>query len=96
MTESIEQACPFCGSAAWFFYEDYANRKHFFCDDCTEFELSRYAENICAGASDDWRSTNAKAAKNAPAGSFYRLTRPTSERTDKSADLVGIYVKHKP
>lgn len=92
-----QQPCPFCGSLSRFHYVDYENRKHFFCEKCTEFEISRYAENIAASSTPEWREANSAAARQAPADSFYQLTRPNSQQTAAStAELVGVYVKRAP
>lgn len=97
MTKPINQECPLCGMPAHYFPEDYENRKHFFCDNCTEFELSRYAEEVIAKSAGTWQAAASKAAREAPTGTFYRLTRPLSDQTGipMTADLVGSYVKRK-
>lgn len=86
-----------CGAPARFYPEDYENRKHFFCNHCTEFELSRYAEEVITKSEGIWQAAASKAAREAPPGTFYRLTRPLSHQIGipTTADLVGSYVKRK-
>ena len=93
MSTEQKQACPFCSTPARFFYRDYENRKHFFCDVCTEFEVSKSAEKAVAGGSSEWRAQNSAAAKNAPSGSFYQLTRPMADHANTTEEYVGVYIK---
>jgi len=91
MSSCVTQACPFCAQPARFHFADYENRKHFFCETCTEFEISRYAENVASTASAEWKSSNSTAAQKAPKGSYYRLMRPATPQP--GVELEGIYVK---
>ena len=95
MSKAINQDCPLCGRPAHFFFRDYENRKHFFCDHCTEFELSRYAEDVILKSAGTWQAEASKAARNAPAGEYYCLTKPTGDilPINTNSDLVGRYVK---
>lgn len=97
MTEAINETCPLCGTMAHYFPEDYDNRKHFFCPQCTEFELSRFAEDVILKSPGTLRAETSEAARNAPEGTYYCLTKPTSGMVPMPAntDLVGRYVKRR-
>lgn len=95
MSNAIDQDCPLCGRPAHYFSKDYDNRKHFFCGHCTEFELSRYAEDCLLKSAGPWQEAASQEARNAPEGTYYCLTRPTGDilPIDANAELVGRYVK---
>jgi predicted RNA-binding Zn-ribbon protein involved in translation (DUF1610 family) len=61
MTE--KQDCPLCQTAAEFQFADGQKRKHFFCPECTEFQISLGAEKRIRRAPSSWRAAASAKAK---------------------------------
>jgi hypothetical protein len=63
MRETQKQNCPLCEKPAEFEFRDHRNRKHFWCNTCVEFQISRSAENRLASSVAEWRSQYSEKAK---------------------------------
>ena len=49
------QNCVLCQRPAEFRWADYRERKHFFCDHCTEYQITDTAERKLSSAPEEWR-----------------------------------------
>ena len=89
-----DHRCPLCQNAAKFKYADFENRKHFLCDNCTEFQISTRAEKRLAESIPEWRSQYSEMAKRAKDDHVLVITLPTEPKHEGVANpaLVGNYV----
>jgi hypothetical protein len=90
------QDCPLCQRPAHFIFVDYENRKYFRCDRCTEFQISRMAENRLADAPQEWRDDYARKAREAHADSVLVIRVPSMNPSltarDTQIAVEGEYV----
>ena len=68
-----DQACPICSAHSECWLEDFANKHHFFCETCGEFEVTRKAKELLL-ESPTRRATALEQILKAPPKSFARLT----------------------
>lgn len=92
MSEPQQQICPLCDGPAFFRPRDVGNRKFFYCDHCTEFEISRVAEKRVLEGSADRRNHLSLQAQSAPEGTYLSLAKPDAG-ADDGASLIGRYLK---
>lgn len=92
-----DQACPLCQKAAKFRFADHDIRKMFFCEDCTEFQISHGAEKLLTESIPEWRSQYSEMAKRAKDDHVLVITLPTDPKQEGVASpaLVGVYVLRK-
>lgn len=88
------QACPLCKNSAEFDSRDHGNRKHFWCNTCIEFQISRVAENLLASSIPQWRSEYSEKAKQSNQTKVWVITKSDAPRQDGVAYevLKGEYV----
>lgn len=55
MKQRLKQNCPLCNRPAEYCLADYENRKHFFCEHCSEFLITDKAEGKLQAAPQAWR-----------------------------------------
>jgi hypothetical protein len=65
MSTAQSEKCLLCDGPAEFFLVDYENRRHFFCDHCTEYQVSRAAKKILSTAPKDWKVELSERARKA-------------------------------
>ena len=88
MQKIQSQDCPLCENPAEFEYRDHKNRKHFYCDICVEFQISRSAEKRLASSISEWRSENSEKAKQSNEVHVWVITSPNTA----NEALHGEYV----
>ena len=67
MSQNHNQNCPLCNRPAQYCFADYNKRKHFYCEHCTEFQITDTAEGKLHTAPQQWRDElSAKAKKVGP------------------------------
>ena len=86
--------CPLCKNSAEFESRDHENRKHFWCDTCVEFQISRVAENLLASSIPQWRSQNSEKAQQSNQTEVWVITKSDVQRQEGVAYevLKGEYV----
>jgi hypothetical protein len=92
-----DQHCPLCQRAARFRLADHENQKHFYCDHCSEYRISRRAEKILEESIPEWRTQFSEKAKLAKEDMVWVITLPLGPRQDGVANpaLIGSYVLRK-
>ena len=91
MSQLNEQDCPFCGRPATYQTKTRAMSKHIYCDNCSEFEISNFAEKQMLKATEERKKRLSELARTAPAGTYLRLARPVAESTS-GATLETTFV----
>jgi len=66
MPEIHDQHCPLCHKPAKYEDAERGNRKHFLCDNCTEFQISDGAERRLAHSISQWSAQLSERARQAP------------------------------
>jgi hypothetical protein len=82
MGQTESQNCPLCFNPAEYSAVDRGNRKHFYCSNCTQFQVSRGAENRLAKSSIEWKVGLSKLAKDHLKGSTLVITLPRGPTED--------------
>lgn len=63
MIQRHKQQCVLCNSPADYCLADHDKRKHFFCPNCTEYQITDTAEKKLETAPQDWRMQYSAKAK---------------------------------
>lgn len=94
MQQLKKQSCPLCGNATQFELRDHLTRKHFWCNNCGEFQISLDAENILAFSIPEWRSQNSEEAKKSNESYVWVITRSNAPKQEGLANVMlnGEYV----
>ncbi len=90
----MQQICPLCKNSAEFESCDHGNRKHFRCNTCIEFQISRVAEELLASSIPQWRSRNSENAKQSNQAQVWVITKSEAPKQESMGHelLRGEYV----
>lgn len=86
MRQIHKQECPLCSGTAEFQFVDYENRKHFHCNNCTEFVISIRAEERLANSIPQWRSQYSEMAKKSNDEKILVITIPSVQKQEGVAN----------
>lgn len=86
MQETKNQNCPLCQEPAEFELRDHKNRKHFWCNTCTEFQISVAAEKVLALSLPERRSECSEKAKQSSQTHVLVITRTSPQQQDRIPD----------
>jgi len=73
MTTTTEQHCPLCHNNAEYSFRDRLNLKHFHCNNCNEFVISKYAEKHLPRGIPQWRIVLSKEARQTNEKSIFTI-----------------------
>lgn len=82
MQKTHEQNCPLCNSPSEFEFCDHKNRKHFFCNTCTEFQISLDAERFLAASDPERRSSLSETAKRSNGTDILVITKTSPQQQE--------------
>ena len=96
MNQTESQNCPLCSNPAEYSAVDRGNRKHFYCSNCTQFQVSRGAENRLAKSPLEWKLGLSRLAQGHPENSTLVITLPSGPATKGIANpaLAHEYVEN--
>lgn len=85
MAKRLQQNCVLCGRPSEYCFADYEKRKHFFCDHCTQYQITDTAESKLATAPDDWRGQLSEKARSLAPDIVLSIFVPPGGRNTESA-----------
>ena len=90
MATHYDQNCPLCGADAEYCWVDHRNRKYFRCPNCTDFQISRRAEEVLAKHSQQRRDVYAAQAPRASENHLLVIRMPSEEFRQSSSDDLEV------
>jgi hypothetical protein len=90
-----EQNCILCGGPAEYRLADCSNRKHFWCLQCVEYQVSVAAERRVAGAPREWKQACSDLAKSLGADSVLVITVGNVDEKEGAA-RYALYAQRTP
>ena len=90
------QMCPLCNTVADFKLTHGGNRKYFYCEECSDHEVSRAAERKLATAPQAWKRQLSAKARSLGSGSFLEIIVPNVVRDEGFAyESLRATAQHK-
>lgn len=90
MATVFKQPCPLCAMEAEYCWVDYENRKYFECPACTFFQVSKRAEVVLAGLSQQRKASYAAQAPHPPSEHMLVILMPDHEHSIASDEPLQV------
>ena len=85
MGQTEKQNCVLCHQPAEYRWADYRKRKHFFCGNCTEYQITDTAERKLATAPSEWCNQLSEKAKSLGDSAVLVIFVPDVQKTEETA-----------